>query len=220
MTAQALTSAPTEGLHLQFILDRSLPVLLPAPSVVEILTVSVGQIVPIFQLPPWVMGVYNWRGEVLWMVDLNHLLGLTPWYEQEDYGSQHTVIVLRENSEAKEKAIVGLAINQVQEVVQCTGDCFYSLISSPEVSSEALPDAPSEILFEASSETLPEALSDTSPDTSSEVKNTLVKSSADPRFADLQRFLCGFWQLDEDSARYGLLNSGAIFQCLSELSSF
>lgn len=183
MTAQAITSTPTEGLHLQFILDRSLPVLLPAPCVVEILTVSVSQIVPIFQLPPWVMGVYNWRGEVLWMADLNHLLGLTPWYEQEDYGSQHTVIVLRETSQSKERAIVGLTVNQVQEVVQCTEDGLHSLPAA-------------------------------------EMSNVLAEGLGNAQVADLQRFLCGFWQLDEDSPQYWLLNNSAIFQRLSELSSF
>jgi len=141
-----------EGLYLQMVLDRSLPVMLPAPQLVEILTVAIGQIVPIFHLPPWVAGVYNWRGEVLWIVDLNHLLGLTPWYEQANYSSKHTVVVLRETSSSKEKAIVGLVVNRVEEVVECSAaqlhllsgskhesDFSDSLGSSLDFSSESLP---------------------------------------------------------------------------------
>lgn len=134
-------TAPAAGLHLQVVLNGSasganlqqpLPTLLPAPQLVEILTVGIGQIVPIFSLPPWVMGVYNWRGQVLWIVDLNHLLGFTPWYEQPDYGSKHTIVVLREISESKEKAIVGLAVSRVEDMVECPADSLHSLPSLPD----------------------------------------------------------------------------------------
>lgn len=51
-------------------------ILLPIEQLVEILNFSFDQITPIPHLPPWVRGVYNWRGEVLWTVDLAQLLGL------------------------------------------------------------------------------------------------------------------------------------------------
>ena len=44
--------------------------LLPVQYLSEVLTMPNGQIMPIPHMTPWVMGAYNWRGEILWMVDL------------------------------------------------------------------------------------------------------------------------------------------------------
>ena len=113
---------PIEEQFLQLHLTSSLPVLLSVHQLVEILTVPIGQIVPLFQMPPWVMGVYNWRGEVLWMVDLNHFLGLSPWYKQAEYDSKHTVVVIRSVSDQpideKEKRL-GLVVHQIADMVFC-----------------------------------------------------------------------------------------------------
>lgn len=104
--------------------ERSL--LLPVQQLVEILTIAQSQVVPLFQMPPWVMGVHNWRGEVLWVVDLNHLLGLTPWYQQSSHGSKHTLVVMREETFAQEagipadsheKVVLGLVLNRVEGMV-------------------------------------------------------------------------------------------------------
>lgn len=183
---------PGAGLYLQIRLDRSLPVMLPAQQLVEILTVAIAQVVPIFHLPPWVMGVYNWRGEVLWMVDLNHLLGLTPWYEQVDYGSKHTVIVLRGTHQSQEKAIVGLVVSRVEEIVECTADTLH-LLSELNSDSDSASDA------EASGAEASIAAIDELP-------------------AKLHPFLAGYWQT-ETAPRYWLLNHAVILQHLSETFS-
>lgn len=109
---------------LQLYLDANLPVLLPVEPLVEIMTIPIDQIVPLFQMPAWVMGVYNWRGEVLWMVDLNHFLGLTPWYQQTQYGSKHTAVVLQAGAldrfpGAEKLAVLGLIVNRVENMVAC-----------------------------------------------------------------------------------------------------
>ena len=43
--------------------------------VTELVNILVDRVVPMPHLPPAVMGVYNWRGEILWIVDLAMLLG-------------------------------------------------------------------------------------------------------------------------------------------------
>src|ERR671932_1970684 len=82
---------------LRFHLMPHTTALLPMEQLTEVLTIPNGQIVPIFHMPAWVMGVYNWRGEILWMVDLGHLLGLSPWYQQTSSASAHTAAVLHVN---------------------------------------------------------------------------------------------------------------------------
>ncbi len=63
---------------LRFHLVPDTTLMLSITQLTEVLTIPVGQIIPIPHMPAWVMGVYNWRGEILWMVDLGQLVGLTP----------------------------------------------------------------------------------------------------------------------------------------------
>ena len=67
---------------LRFFLHPDTNLMLPIKQITEVLKIQFGQIVPIPQMPAWVMGVYNWRGNILWMIDLGHLVGLNSWYQQ------------------------------------------------------------------------------------------------------------------------------------------
>jgi positive phototaxis protein PixI len=61
-------------------------------QVTELIDIPLDRVVPMPHLPPTVMGVYNWRGEILWIVDLAKLLGLdTP---TGNYRSLQPTIVL------------------------------------------------------------------------------------------------------------------------------
>ncbi len=95
-------------------------VALPVAQLTEVLKIPVGQITPIPHLPAWVMGVYNWRGEVLWMVDLGHLLGFTPWHQQALSTSYYTAAVLRPApnvaAEGSNSQMIGLVVTQVQDI--------------------------------------------------------------------------------------------------------
>ena len=44
--------------------------------VTELVNLPIDRVVPMPQLPPAVMGVYNWRGEILWIIDLATFLGV------------------------------------------------------------------------------------------------------------------------------------------------
>lgn len=86
----------------------------------EVLAITGEQIVPIPHLPVWVMGVHNWRGEVLWMLDLPLLLDLPPW--QESLGKRGRGLVLRgpHNSRSdRRRSTVGLAVSEVDELTYC-----------------------------------------------------------------------------------------------------
>lgn len=109
-------------LRLHVALDMT--ALLPIQQVAEVLTIPIGAIVPIPHMPPWVMGVYNWRGEVLWMVDLGHLCGLAPWYEQQTSPSVYEAIVLqvadRPPTQTRQKTqALGLVVNRVEDIERC-----------------------------------------------------------------------------------------------------
>ncbi|MBW4467884.1 MAG: chemotaxis protein CheW [Pegethrix bostrychoides GSE-TBD4-15B] len=99
-------------------------VMLPVSQLTEVLKIPVGQITPIPHLPAWVMGVYNWRGEILWMVDLGHLLGMSPWHQQTVSTSSYTAAILSATdssagSAGGERRTLGLVVTQVQDIELC-----------------------------------------------------------------------------------------------------
>jgi len=117
--------------------------LLPLQQLTEVLTIPIGQIVPIPHMRAWVIGVYNWRGEILWMVDLGHLVGLTPWYQQTSSASAHQAVVLRvysnNTSSTKVKIkMLGLVVNRVEDIEWCNSDSIQSPPSST-VTAELVP---------------------------------------------------------------------------------
>jgi positive phototaxis protein PixI len=103
--------------------------LLPVHQIMEVLTMAISEIVPIPHMPAWVMGVYNWRGEILWMVDLGHLVGLTPLYQQATSCSTYTAIVIhggqqmqRAGSQMTCTKLLGLVVNRVEDMEWCDPD--------------------------------------------------------------------------------------------------
>ncbi|NES23316.1 MAG: purine-binding chemotaxis protein CheW [Symploca sp. SIO3E6] len=120
---------------LRFYLEPDTTTLLPLQQLTEVLTISIGEIVPIPHMSPWVMGVYNWRGDILWIVDLGHLVGLTPWYQQTSNVSVHKAIVLKAsgNRSAANNAktqMLGLVVNRIEDIELCNPDLIQSPPSS------------------------------------------------------------------------------------------
>jgi len=110
--------APLGERYLSCHLVPNMTVLLPIDHLTEVLTIPIQQVTPIPMMNPWVMGVHNWGGEVLWMVDLGHLLGLTPWYQQSNNVSSHNALVIRnhDGSRREGELKLGLVVSQVQDI--------------------------------------------------------------------------------------------------------
>lgn len=114
----AIAPPLTEAQFLQIYLSPDRPLLLPVDTLVEIMKIPVGQIAPMFQMPAWVMGVYNWRGDVLWMADLDHFLRQRPWYSQDEAGIKHTAVVVRSRSPYASSAAKPLTLGWVLHRVE------------------------------------------------------------------------------------------------------
>jgi positive phototaxis protein PixI len=119
---------------LRFYLEPDTAMMLPVAQLTGVLTIPVSQIVPIPDLPNWVMGVYNWRGEVLWMVDFGHLVGLTPWYEQALNPSTYRALVLAGERPAGSRQVsremLGLVVSRIEGMEWCNPDEIQSPPSS------------------------------------------------------------------------------------------
>lgn len=114
----------TEEQFLRFHLVPETTAILPVAQLTEVLTIPIGQIIPIPHLPSWVMGVYNWRGEILWMVDLGHLVGLTPAYQQLSAAATYKAIVLHAASASLKSTqarsqMLGLVVSRVEDIEWC-----------------------------------------------------------------------------------------------------
>ncbi|MCS6959105.1 MAG: chemotaxis protein CheW [Pseudanabaenaceae cyanobacterium SKYGB_i_bin29] len=89
-------------------------VMLPTQQLLEVISLSVDRLSPIPATPPYTMGVTNWRGEVLWVLDLSALLGLEPLYQQPTRLRRFPVVI----SSCRQNPI-GLAVVQVGKMVRC-----------------------------------------------------------------------------------------------------
>jgi positive phototaxis protein PixI len=62
---------------LKFAIQPGLMAIVEIECVMELVNIPLDRVVPMPHLPPAVRGVYNWRGEILWIVDLAMLLGVS-----------------------------------------------------------------------------------------------------------------------------------------------
>lgn len=114
---------------LRFHLQPETTALLPILQLSEVLNIPIGQIVPIAHMPAWIMGVYNWRGEILWIVDLGHLVELTPCYQQ-GVSSTYTTIVLQAAANNLKSQMLGVIVNRIEDIEWCNPDLIQSPPSS------------------------------------------------------------------------------------------
>ena len=115
-----LNTDPLQQLRLR--LDPDIRAMLPISQIAEVLQLKLGQVTPIPQMPAWVMGVYNWRGDILWMVDLGQLLGLDSWYQHASHRATHTAIVLapyRQDKKSERQIYLGLMVAEVEDLELC-----------------------------------------------------------------------------------------------------
>ena len=85
--------------------------LLEAEIVTEVITVSVSEILSVPQMPYCVLGIYSWRSEMLWIVDLENLLGYPPSFAP----NIDTILVMVIQIEGQS---LGLVIPQIDNIVE------------------------------------------------------------------------------------------------------
>lgn len=98
---------------LRFHLGEEDTALLPVNTVKEVLSVSGEKILPMPDVPGSVLGIHNWRGEMLWLIDLNDLLGFSPLWEIENIAANINIIVLQVDNQE-----IGIAVRQVETIEQ------------------------------------------------------------------------------------------------------
>jgi positive phototaxis protein PixI len=104
--------------------------LLPIKELSEVLNISTEQITPMPYMLPWIMGTYNWQGNILWLIDLGYLIGLQPLGQQVS-ASSYTAAILQFRFPNSNQA-VGVVVNQVGNIERLNINSIQPPSLSPE----------------------------------------------------------------------------------------
>jgi positive phototaxis protein PixI len=95
--------------HVKFYLDRHTLAALPTLQVQEVLTLPATRLTAMPNMPDCVLGLMNRRSQVMWLVDLPHLLGNPPL---ETNVQQYAILMVRLGTES-----LGLAVARIEGTV-------------------------------------------------------------------------------------------------------
>ncbi|MEA5616890.1 chemotaxis protein CheW [Cronbergia sp. UHCC 0137] len=79
--------------------------------IAEVLQISLAEICGVPQMPNCVLGIYNWRGEMLWLVDAEEMLGYPSFSQGSNFLSKMMAIVLEH-----EGKFLGLLVRQLADI--------------------------------------------------------------------------------------------------------
>jgi positive phototaxis protein PixI len=103
--------------------------LLDAEIVTEVITISLEDILPVPQMFYCVLGIYGWRSEMLWIVDLENLLGYPPPIVENNTKKELLVMVVQAQGQS-----IGLVVSGIDNLIEHDLSKFKS--SSSEIFSE------------------------------------------------------------------------------------
>jgi positive phototaxis protein PixI len=106
----------TQQQFLRFQLQSNLMALIEIDLVTELVNIPSDRIVPMPHLPPAVMGIYNWRGEILWIVNLATLLGANRATERNRSLQPTIILSCGVTSEDRLQQTIGLVVDEIDEI--------------------------------------------------------------------------------------------------------
>ncbi len=98
---------PEGDLYLRFFVESGDEFALPAMGIREVLSLLPSQITPVPNVSPLLMGVLNFRGQVIWVSDVGQFLGSAKLLNAER--AEISIIVIE-----SQDLMVGLAVEQVR----------------------------------------------------------------------------------------------------------
>ncbi|MDZ7964136.1 MAG: chemotaxis protein CheW [Nostoc sp. DedSLP03] len=122
----------TQQKFLSFNLGVSDTAVISLQHITEVLQVSLPEVCGVPQMPSSILGIYNWRGEMLWLVDLEAMLGYPPISQGPNLLSRMMAIVLENKGK-----YLGLLVRQLidiewldtQEMKPANAELFYPQLS-------------------------------------------------------------------------------------------
>ncbi len=106
----------TQQQFLRFQLQPDLMGLMEIDLVTELVNIPSDRIVPMPHLPPAVMGIYNWRGEILWIVDVATLIGANRPVGRSRSLQPTIILSSGVTPEDRLQTTVGLVVDELDEI--------------------------------------------------------------------------------------------------------
>lgn len=101
---------PTQK-FLRFRLDQTQSMLLAVENIAAVQTMAIADILPVPQMNQCVLGMSNWRGESLWLVDLAQQLGFSAIVDQTQRLTTLIAIVVQVKDHS-----LGLVVPEIYEI--------------------------------------------------------------------------------------------------------
>lgn len=106
----------TQQQFLRFQIQPSVMALMEIDLVTELVNIPSDRIVPMPHLPPAVMGIYNWRGEILWIVNLATLIGANRPASRSRSLQPTIILSCGVTPEDRLQTTVGLVVDELDEI--------------------------------------------------------------------------------------------------------
>jgi positive phototaxis protein PixI len=159
MTATSPTTEGTTTQYISFRLANGLRGMIPTSQLTETINLELGSIVQIPDLPPAVVGICGWRGEVLWLADLAYALRSPPLLSGDYPGAKCSVLRVTANQQT-----FGILVTEVQQLIRCDRQDISPTLP-PQIPPEVAPlvagqyqPSPGEIILSINLEALLESL--------------------------------------------------------------
>jgi len=102
---------PDSQRFLKFPLSKRVNGLLPLTQLQGVVNVAIKNILPVPQVSEYLLGIMNWRGEAIWILDLARILGAKHWYRKEIISNSGTAMLFE-----LEEQTVGLLVERVSTI--------------------------------------------------------------------------------------------------------
>ncbi len=123
-------------LRLQLVSDTT--ALLAAKKVTQVLNIATDRVASMPHMAPWLIGAYNYHGEILLLVDLGHLIGLDPISQQARSLANYTTIVVQLYPKNSGNPPLGLVVDRVNGTEQCELSSIRTSSAAPNTEFEKL----------------------------------------------------------------------------------
>lgn len=101
----------TDEKFLTFYLGNKETAVISLTNITEVFQISQNDICGVPQMPNCIQGIYNWRGEMLWLVDLEAMLGYNSLGYRSNSTAKMMVIVVQH-----EGKYLGLLVRQLMDI--------------------------------------------------------------------------------------------------------
>jgi len=96
---------------LQFNLNQEFNALLPLGELQGVIDVKIEDILPVPQVKEFWLGIFNWRGQAIWILDLANLIGANHWCKKSRIKDAGILILVR-----VEERIIGAIVEEVSTI--------------------------------------------------------------------------------------------------------